>query len=254
MGQHFKIDDFIMHHITDRKEWSIPFLPTIHLPDFLSLHGVMLIVCSIVLILLFCVFYNKKKHVPTGLTNLLEVFVIFIRDQICIASLGEKDGRRMTPLFCTFFFFILGLNLIGLIPLFSTATANVNVTAGLALITLSFMIFGAMVKNGIGGFFKALVPSGVPIPILIILVPIEFLGMFIRAFALMMRLFANMLAGHIVIFAVLGLVVLLGYGALPAVLLAVFINVLEILIAFLQAYIFTLLSAVFIGQMFEPSH
>ncbi len=90
--------------------------------------------------------------------------------------------------------------------------------------------------------------------ILIILVPLEFLGLFIRSFALMIRLFANMFAGHIVIFALLGLVVVLGYAALPAVALALFVSVVEIGIAFLQAYIFTLLSAIFIGLMYYPQH
>jgi len=199
-------------------------------------------------------FTIKKKRVPTGITNFLELFVIFIRDEIAVNALGKEDGRKMTPLFCTFFFFILILNLMGLIPIFVTATANINVTAGLALITLSFMIFGAIYKNGVSGFLKAVTPSGVPIPILILLVPIEVLGLFIKAFALTIRLFANMLAGHIVILSLLGLIVLMGFAALPAVLLALFINLLEIFIALLQAYIFTLLSAMFIGQTYHPEH
>ena len=160
----------------------------------------------------------------------------------------------MTPLFCTFFFFILGMNLMGMIPLFATATANVNVTFGLAFVTLCFMVFGAIYKNGFVGFLKAFIPSGVPAPILILLFPIEFLGLFIKAFALTIRLFANMLAGHIVILSLLGLVILMGLGALPAVALAVFIDLLEVLVVFLQAYIFTLLSAMFIGQMYHPEH
>jgi len=255
MQESFNLDQYINHHLMNSTEWHIPFLPTIHLPELITLHGLMLFICSGFLFLLFGVLYNKQTRVPTGLTNCLEIFVIFIRDDICISSLGEEDGRKMTPLFCTFFFFVLGLNLMGLIPLFSTATANINVTAALALITLSFMIFGAIIKNGLGGFFKAFIPSGVPIPVLFILFPIELVGLFIKAFALMIRLFANMLAGHIIIISLLGLVILLGYVALlPAVALALFINVLEILVAFLQAYIFTLLSAMFIGQMYHPAH
>jgi len=254
MHESFNLEQYIMHHVLNADQWHLPFLRPIHLPEFLSLHGVMLIICAAFLCLLFCVLYDKKKRVPTGLTNCLEILVIFIRDEIAIANLGKADGRKLTPLFCTFFFFILGLNLMGLIPLFSTATANVNVTGGLALITLGVMIFGSILKNGLGGFVKAFIPSGVPVPVLIILVPIEFMGLFIKAFALMIRLFANMLAGHIVILSLLGLVVLMGYAALPAILLAVFINLLEILVAFLQAYIFTLLSAMFIGQVRHPVH
>jgi len=192
--------------------------------------------------------------VPHGLTNLLEVFVLFIRDQISIACLGEKDGRKMAPLFCGFFFFILGLNLMGLIPIFRAATGNVNVTAALALITLTFMIGGSIYKNGVVGFIKVFIPHGVPWPILFLLTPIEFIGMFIKAFALTIRLFANMLAGHIVIYALLGLIVIFGLPALPAMGLAMGVYFLELFIAFLQAYIFTLLSAMFIGQTVNPEH
>lgn len=254
MANNFDLNEYIMHHVMDGHEWHIPFLPPIHLPSFLSLHGLMLVLGCFFLILLFCIVYQQKAKVPTGMTNFLEVLVVFIRDEISVACLGEKDGRKMAPLFCTFFFFILMLNLMGLVPIFASATANINVTGGLAFITLTLMIGGTIYKNGVGGFLKAIIPSGVPVPILFILVPIEFLGLFIKAFALMIRLFANMLAGHIVIFALLGLVVVFGYVALPAVLLALSINVFEIFVAFLQAYVFTLLSAMFVGLMYHPHH
>ncbi len=250
----FDLEKYIRSHWVDPRDGPLPFLPPMHLPEYLSRDGVMLLVCSVLLIVVFVFLYRKKERVPTGLTNLLEFFIIFIRDQIAVAYLGEKDGRRMTPFFCTLFFFILGLNLLGMIPIFSTATANINVTGALALVTLSFMIFGSIQKNGVIGFFKALTPPGVPWPILILLVPLEFMGLFIRSFALMIRLFANMFAGHIIIFALLGLVVFLGYVALPAIALALFVSVIEIGIAFLQAYIFTLLSAIFIGLMYHPEH
>ncbi len=251
----FDLEEYIMHHVLNSKEWHLPFLPPIHLPGFLSLHALMLIFCAVFLIILFCGIYQRRSDIaPKGMTNFLEVLIVFIRDKISIECLGEEDGRKLAPLFCTFFFFILGLNLMGLIPVFSTATANVSVTGALAVITLSFMIFGAMYKNGVLQFFRSFIPHGVPAPILIILVPIEFLGLFIKAFALTIRLFANMLAGHIVILALLGLVVLLGAAALPAILLAVFIGILEVFVAFLQAYIFTLLSAMFIGLTYHPQH
>ena len=214
----------------------------------------MIILWAVLLIILFCFLYKKNDRVPRGITNALEMFVVFIRDEIAISSLGEEDGRKMTPLFCTFFFFILGLNLIGLIPLFSAATANINVTGALAVITLCIMVFGAIYRHGFFGFVKSFVPSGVPLPILVILIPIEVLGVFIKAFALMIRLFANMLAGHIVILSIIGLVGLLGWVALPSIILAVFVSLLEVFIAFLQAYIFTLLSAIFIGQLHHPEH
>ncbi len=250
----FDLEKYIMHHVTNSQEWHLPFLPVIHLPSWLSLHGLMVILCASFLIYLFTVVYRKNDAVPKGITNLLESFVVFVRDEISTACLGEHDGPRMTPLFCTFFFFVLGMNLMGLIPIFVTATGNVNVTGALACVTLGFMIFGSMAKNGVGGFFKALIPSGVPLALLPIIFTIEFLGLFIKAFALMIRLFANMFAGHIVILALLGLVVTLGAGALPAVLLAVFVYMLEVFVAFLQAYVFTFLSALFIGQMYHADH
>jgi len=215
----------------------------------------MLLICALFLILLFGVVYNKRARVPHGVTNLLEIFVLFIRDEISIACLGEKDGRKMTPLFCTFFFLILGLNLMGMIPIFSSATANFNTTGGLALVTLFFMVFGAIYKNGFKGFLHAMIPSGLPIPILFILVPLEFLGLFIKAFALTIRLFANMLAGHIVILSLLGLVILLGWATLLLMLpMTLFISLLEVFVAFLQAYVFTILSAMFISQIYHPAH
>ncbi len=251
---HFNLDEYIQHHIQDSHEWHLPFLPPILLPEFLSLHGTMVILCAIFLVFLFCVVYQRDQKIPRGITNLLEIFILFIRDQIVAPNFGPREGLTMTPLCCTFFFFILGLNLMGMIPVFSTATANINVTGALAVVTFVFMILGAIYKNGLWGFLKVLVPSGVPLPVLILLFPIEVLGLFIKAFALMIRLFANMLAGHIVVLSLLGLVVLLGFVALPAILMAVFISLLELLVAFLQAYIFTMLSAMFIAQTMHPNH
>ena len=243
---------YIMHHVQDGHEWALPGV-TLPVPG-LTLHGLMLVIGAIFLLLLFTLGYRRQDKVPRGVGNVLELFVVFIRDQICIPNLGAKDGRKLTPLFCTFFFFIFMLNGMGLIPLFATATSNLGVTSALALITLGFMIIGGVVKNGPVGFVKIFVPGGIPWPILIMLTPLEILGMFTKAFALMIRLFANMLAGHIVIFSLVGLVYIFGWLALPALALAVGVYMLEILIAFLQAFIFTLLSAIFMGQLYHPSH
>ena len=123
------------------------FSAPVHLPAFLTLHGLMVVLCALILIVVFCGFYRHEDRVPTGLTNLLEAFVQFVRDGIAIPSLGQDEGERLTPLLCTFFFFILGLNLLGQIPLFSTATANISVTAPLALITFYFMTADTVVKT-----------------------------------------------------------------------------------------------------------
>jgi F-type H+-transporting ATPase subunit a len=244
-----------MHHVGNADAWHLPglFHVQFELPTF-SLHALMLVLAALLMLYLFGIRYRRDARVPTGLTNMLEAIIVFIRDDIAINCLGEQDGRRMAHLFLSFFFFILALNLMGLVPIFASATANVNVTGGLAFVTLLFMTFGAIYRNGLGGFVHAFVPHGVPWPVLILLVPIELIGVFIKAFALMIRLFANMLAGHIVISALVGLVVVFGLGALPAVGLAVGIYLLKILVAFLQAYIFTLLSAMFIGQIYHPAH
>ncbi len=254
MNPSFNLSDYIMHHVVNSNEWHLPFLAPIHLPVFLSLHGLMMVFCALILIVVFCRFYRHQDRVPSGLTNLLEALVQFVRDEIAVPSLGQEEGERLTPLLCTFFFFILGLNLLGQIPLFATATANISVTAPLALITFYFMTADTVHKNGLGGFFKAFMPAGVPKIILPFIFFMEFIGIFIRTFALMIRLFANMLAGHMLILSLLGMIVLFGWWALPAIVLAVGISLLELLIVFLQAYIFVLLSAVFIGQMYHPEH
>ncbi len=250
----FNLQEYIEHHMKDSHQWQLPFLPPIQLPHFLSLHGLMLLIGTAILIFTFCVLYDKRQRVPKGLTNLLEFFVVFIRDEIAVKNLGEEEGRRMTPFLCTLFFFILVLNLMGLIPIFSSATANPNVTGALAFFILCFMIFGTILKNGIKGFLRAFIPAGVPKPVLIIIFPMEVLGLFTKTFALMIRLFANMLAGHIMIFCLLGMVLLLGFIGFPALILVVGIAVFEVFVALLQAYIFIMLSAVFIGQMYHPSH
>lgn len=254
MSTSFDLEKYILAHAQDSQEWHLPFFNPIQLPAFLSLHGAMLILGAFILIVVFCFLYNKKQRVPRRFTNLLEVLIIYIRDEIAVKNLGEEDGRRMTPYFCTLFFFILTLNLLGVIPLFPTATANPNVTAALAFLTWCFMVLGSLYKNGLKGFRDALIPSGVPIPVLFVLVPIEIFGIFVKSCALMIRLFANMLAGHMVILCMIGLVILMGWVALPSMLVAVGISLMELFVAFLQAYIFTLLSAVFIGQMYHPNH
>lgn len=250
----FNLGEYISHHMTDSHQWQLPFLPPVQLPPFLSLHGVMLLIGTAILLLVFCVFYDKKQRVPRGFTNFLELLVVFIRDEIAIKNLGEKEGRRMTPFLCNIFFFILVLNLMGLVPLFTAATANPNVTGALAFLILCFMVLGTILKNGFQGFLKAFIPSGVPWPVLIILLPVEVFGVLTKTFALMIRLFANMLAGHIMISCLLGMVLLLGLLGSPAMILVVGIGVFEVFVAFLQAYIFAMLSAVFIGRMYHPDH
>jgi len=247
------VQAFILHHLADTSVVRLPYVE-IKLPSLISLHGVMVLLGGLLLVLMALALRRRIPAVPSGAANLVEFFVVFVRDQIACRYFGEEDGRRMTPLLCSFFVFILTLNLIGLVPGLYTATANVSVTGALAAITLFFMIFGAMFRHGPLGFVKGFIPHGVPWPVLIVLVPIEFIGLFAKSFALTIRLFANELAGHMVLFFMLGLVVIFGAWGLPAVLMGLVIFFLEVFVAFLQAYIFTLLSAVFISQRFQPEH
>jgi F-type H+-transporting ATPase subunit a len=254
MNPTFDLNEHIMHHVTNSHEWLLPFVSPIVLPGILTAHSLMLLLASIVILMLFLVFYRKNDRVPTGLTNCLEALVVFIRDDIAIPNLGEKDGLSFTPMLCTLFFFILILNLMGIIPIFPTATSNVNVTFALAFLIFVLLVPGTLMRTGFKGMWHALIPSTLPVWLIPFFLLIEIVSLFVRSAALMIRLFANMVAGHMVIMAFLGLVIIFGWIALPAILVAVFIYCMEVFIALLQAYIFILLSAVFIGQMYHPDH
>ncbi|MCB9771785.1 MAG: F0F1 ATP synthase subunit A [Candidatus Omnitrophica bacterium] len=254
-SKEFNLEEYILHHMQNGYQWNLPFLPPIELPSMISLHALMILFGTGGLLLLFGAGYRYEQKVPSGITNALEAIVLFIRDKIAIPNLGQDDGRKFTPFLCTLFFFILILNLLSMIPLFSTATGNINVTTSLALIIFSFMTFGAIQRKGILAFFKSFLIPGIAWPMQLIIVLLEILGLFTRTFALTIRLFANMLAGHMVVLAFLGLVALFGWAILPVSIgLAVFILLLEVLVVFLQAYIFTLLAAIFIGQAYSTHH
>jgi len=208
--------------------------------------SIMMLLAALLIIVFFVYGYKKDQKVQTGLGNLLEVFVIFIRDEVVYPNMGEKQGRRFLPLILTFFFFIVTLNLMGLIPGSSTATASYSVTVALALITFfTYILFGN--KN----FWKHIFATpGVPLWLLPIMIPVELIGLITKPFALSVRLLANMNAGHIIILAFLGIIInMKSYGAaIGAVPMAVAINMLELFVAFLQGYIFCLLSSIFIGM------
>ena len=253
------VQDYIRHHVLyhvadgNASVWNLPFI-RIPALDIFRYDGIMLAVALVVLVGLFGLLYRRENEIPHGWSNLLELFVLFVRDQIVRPYFHGEDVRRMAPVFCSFFFLILILNLLGLVPMFSAATSNLSVTGGLALVTATFMVGGAIWKKGPIGFMKCFVPAGAPLPLMVILVPIEVISFFSRVFALAIRLFANVLAGHILIFALLSMVVLFGWLASPVILLAVGIYFFEIFMSFLQAYIFSLLSAIFISQMAYEGH
>ncbi|HVP62465.1 MAG TPA: F0F1 ATP synthase subunit A [Myxococcaceae bacterium] len=221
-------------------------------------HAFWMFVGSILLVLIFAFGANRnvKQPVPHGpQQNLLEMLVIFVRNEIAIPNIGKEEGPRYTPYLLSVFFFILTLNLLGLVPWASTATGNLSVTLVLALCTFVLTQFASIKAVGLGGYLKHMT-GGAPWWIWPIMVPVEILGLFTKPFALMLRLFANMLAGHIVLFSLLGLIFIIGHVAVSvvAVPFAIFIYLLELFVAFLQAYIFTMLSALFIGMGVAMGH
>ncbi len=266
--QEENIGRWIIDHISNSNEWHLPFGIHIPLPQFepiqifgltidfsITNHIVMLWIAALIILLMFRS-VKPKKNVQSGLGMFLEIIIVFVRDEIAIANMGEKHGRRFTPLLVTFFLFIWVANLMGLIPLFSTSTANFNITASLALVTfLSTQIFGVK-ENGFIGYYKGLVPHGVPVYLWPLMFVVEVVGLIAKHIALMIRLFANMTAGHIVLFALIGLVVVFKtlLASPISIMFGLFVYFLELLVATIQAYIFTLLSALFIGMSVNPDH
>jgi len=207
---------------------------------------IMMWVVSLLLILGLRGLGKNPSLLPSGKKqNLVEILILFIRDDVVYPNMGKAAGRRFTPLILTLFFFILLANLLGLVPGTTTATGTVSVTAALAAVTfLTTQLFGNR------DYWRHIFATpGVPLWLLPIMIPVEILGMFTKPFALTIRLFANMTAGHIIILAFLGMIINFksGWIALGAVPMSVAIYMLEIFVAFLQAYIFALLSSIFIG-------
>jgi F-type H+-transporting ATPase subunit a len=252
--------EVLMHHVTDRVLYTVNVGP-LHLP--ITKHLVFFIVAAALVLFMarLALRSYQKGAVPKGLGAVVETVVLFIRDEIAEKNIGH-DGRVFTPLLCSFFFFILIAALIGLLPFSATPTSNISVTLGLAAVSFVAMQYAGIRNYGVIGHFKNLVPPGLPLFLLPIMIPVEILGIFTKPFALMVRLFANMLAGHMVITVLLMLIpimasanALFGWVAIPISLgLALFIMLLELLVALIQAYIFTLLTAIFIGMFAHPAH
>jgi F-type H+-transporting ATPase subunit a len=254
----------LMHHVLDS-----PFL------GFFSKHLVFFALSALVVILIARrTVASYKDGVPTGMASAVEALVVFVRDEIAEKNIGH-DGHKFVPLLLSFFFFILTAALIGLVPLpqydsatghwsvaATGATANISVTLALAFVSFLAQQWAGISKYGVWHHFKGMVPPGLPVFLLPIMIPVELLGMFSKPFALMIRLFANMLAGHMVITVLLMLIPItakvstfLGLAMTPISLgLSLFIMLLEVLVAFIQAYIFTLLTSIFIGMYAHPAH
>ena len=289
----------IIHHVSNSDiSHPIIHLPTISGIDFsVTKHVLMLWLVSFLVGVAVIVpvrrFLSGDRSVPTGWMNALEITIQFIRDSIVKPNVGPKWVMTWTPLVLTFFFFILFANGIGMIPIFDvlgafnrfilnvpasdshnfingilhggvTATGNFNVTAGLATITFFSIIIAGTMAHGFINHWKNLAPPGLPWPVYIILIPIEVMGLFVKPFALTMRLAANMTGGHIALLALLSLMAIFGEMfhstaagvgvAFVSVPISVAISALEIIVVLVQAYVFTLLTSVFVGMAINVHH
>jgi len=276
-------------------------LPTFFGINFsVSKHVLMLWIVALLLFLTIVIpvrrFIASGKNVPSGWVNAIEAISKFIRDTIAKPNVGDKWIMTWAPLLMTFFFFILYANGIGMVPIFDvlglfnrfvlnvpadahgvysgnvingmlhggvTATGNFNVTGALATVTFFSIIIAGTLAHGFLQHWKNLVPHGLPIPVYFLLIPIEIMGLFVKPFALTMRLAANMTGGHVALLALLSLMAIfgelfsaaVGIGvASVAIPMAVAISALEIIVVLVQAYVFTLLTAVFIGMAIHVHH
>ncbi len=276
--------DIIMPHITDSKHIELPcwrgwgeWACEVTLPTWNVMIGgkpvdlgptkhivFMLLAAIIVAVMLI---WTARSHVrnskvaghPRGFAAGLEAVILYLRNEIFMPVLGHGGGKYV-PFCLSLFFFILFCNLFGLIPYGSTPTGNIAVTATLALITFVVVEtagMGALGKGYLGTiiYWPHDMPIYMKLPLSIIMTPVEIIGKFTKPFALTIRLFANMIAGHVIILALIGLIFMFGFKiALAPVAMALFIMGLEILVAFIQAFIFSLLAAVFIGQIRAAHH
>lgn len=230
-------------------------------------HLVFALLASGILLAIFVRLANRYKRgigrisAPQGLVqNLFETLVIFVRDNIAIPNLGKEHYHRFLPYLLTAFFFILTCNLLGLVPFGATATSNLNITGVLA----AFTFILTQVNGSRDHWRHVFWPPNMPVAVKLLLIPTEIMGLFTKPIALAIRLFANLTAGHLVILSLIGMIFTftnlfgeaVGYGVVPVSLgFTLFVMCLEVLIAFIQAYIFTILSALFIGMAIaEHSH
>ena len=275
----FDIKEMILHHLADSKEWETPF-GVVHLPQFepvhlgpvaldfsITKHVLFMMIAALltIIMMMYAAAKAKREHAggaergPKGTTNVVEAMILFIRDEVVMKNIGH-GGEKFAPFIVTLFFFILFCNALGLVPWGASPTGNVSVTLALALLTFIVVEIAGMRALGFGGYMKTIIywphdmPLGLKIPMTFIMSPVELLGKFTKPFALTMRLYANMTAGHAVVLALTGLAVMAALAggafigiAVAPVIMATAIMILEIGVAFLQAYVFAMLSAVFIG-------
>ena len=262
-------------HVVDHPtlEFFWPVGPTyqleLHLPRILGFQITRFMVMELVAaalalaILIPTVRHMRRNNVTKGgLFNAVEAILLFIRDEVARPAIGGHHAEKFLPYLWTAFFCVLFCNLLGMVPGFASATGNINVTAVLALSTLGVVVRAGIQEYGVKGFFLNLVPHvDVPKPLNYVFWPlmfvIELVGLLIKHLVLAVRLFANMFAGHVVLAVILGFILAaqgwLFWVVMPASIAGVVaLSLLELFVAFLQAYIFTFLSALFIGASVHP--
>jgi F-type H+-transporting ATPase subunit a len=275
----------IAHHIGNSHEVETPF-GVIHLPDnwkiplgttaegrprYLDIsptkHLVYMLLAAALVIIAFTLSARSVSEAqargrpPRGFAGAMEAMTLWVRQEVVLPNVGDH-GEGYAPYLITVFFFVLAMNLLGLLPWGATATSNISVTAALAIMAFIVIELTGMRSLGFNGYMKTIfyLPPGLPggpggaalkVLLLVVMTPIEIIGKLAKPFALAVRLFANMTSGHVLVLALLGLTFLFKSYAvgIGASLLATGVMVLELFVAFLQAFVFTLLTAVFIGLM-----
>jgi F-type H+-transporting ATPase subunit a len=243
----------IVHHLADVPLWGRgPFAFTKHM---------LMIALSGAIVFSTAVLAVRGGRAARGVRAVCEALAEFLWKDVVHPAMGES-GRRFLPYFLTLFSFILVMNLLGLVPYGASATGNISVTAALSLTTFTMIHWTGFREHGVLSHFRNMIPHGVPAPLKPFIFLLEFSGYFTKSLALCVRLFANMTAGHIVILVFLGLILLFGQAraatglaAAPLLIpLTVAICLLEIVVSFVQAYVFTMLTAIFVGGAVHPEH
>jgi F-type H+-transporting ATPase subunit a len=271
------IGGMLMHHLADADYLELPFVGHVNLPHWEPIHlgaltidfsptkhVVFMLLAGLIITVIFLLMARAMRgkyagRAPSGMANALEAMIIYFRDEIVRRNIGH-GADVYTPFILTLFFFILTMNLLGLVPWGASPTGNIMVTGALAVCSLVAIEVSGFVALGPAGYAKTIFyapkgmgPVGTAI-MLVIMTPVELVGKMAKPFALMVRLFANMTAGHTVILALIGLIFVFGdltlarWGvAVGSIGMSVAMMMLEIFVAFLQAYIFAMLTSVFIG-------
>ncbi len=242
------VSHILEHHILDHS-YNFDLLGFIPI----TAHSITMMCLSLFLILFLpLVVKIPKLHL---VKVALEGFVIFVRDEIVYPNIGPRAGKKLVPFFCTMFIFLLTANYFAMLPGARAITGNISVTGGMALVSFTTIVALSIRENGFLGFFKTFVPGGVPMLLIPLIFPLEVISLLIRTCVLAVRLFANLIAGHIVLLSLFAFIFIVGElspaagyaSAGPIIGMTLFMSILELLVAAIQAYVFTLLTAIFMG-------